>query len=153
MPPLRDRREDIPLLVRYFVQQFARRMNKHIGTIPADDMRALTRYRWPGNIRELQNFTERAVILSPGPVLAAPVGELEKATAAFAPEPATPSTYEVVTLESAERDAILRALERSGGRVSGPHGAATLLGLKRTTLQARMAKLGIRKGLAERLPA
>ena len=145
VPPLRERPEDIPLLVRYFVQQFARRMNKSVTTISADDMRALLRYSWPGNIRELQNLIERAVILSAGPVLATPVRELEKA----APTAATSKSValaDIVTLESAEREAILRALHRSGGRVSGPRGAATLLGLKRTTLQARMLKLGIPKG-------
>ena len=78
MPPLRERREDIPLLVRYFVQQNARRMNKRIATIPSETMQALTRYHWPGNIRELQNFIERAVIVSPGPVLQAPVRELKR---------------------------------------------------------------------------
>src|SRR5205807_7623617 len=77
-PPLRDRREDIPLLVRYFVQQYARRMNKRINTIPSETMQALTRYHWPGNIRELQNFIERAVIVSPGPVLQAPIRELKR---------------------------------------------------------------------------
>lgn len=137
VPSLRERPEDIPLLVRYFVQQFARRMAKTITTIPADDMRTLVRYPWPGNIRELQNLVERAVILSTGPVLAIPVRELERAAAAVTP----PS--EVMTLEAAERQTILRALQHSGGRVSGPRGAATALGMKRTTLQARMRKLGI----------
>ena len=78
VPPLRERRDDIPLLVRYFVQQYARRMNKRITTIPTESMQALTRYHWPGNIRELQNFIERAVIISPGPVLQAPVRELKR---------------------------------------------------------------------------
>jgi len=128
--------------VRYFVQQFARRMNRSIATIPSEDMRALVRYPWPGNIRELQNLIERAVILSSGPVLATPVRELEKAAASA---PAAAASTGVVTLESAEREAIQRALRSSGGRVSGPRGAATLLGLKRTTLQARMLKLGIPK--------
>jgi len=145
VPPLRERPEDIPLLVRYFVQQFARRMNKSVNTISAEDMRALARYPWPGNIRELQNLIERAVILSSGPVLATPVHELEKAAPAAASAP-NAAARDVVTLESAEREAIVRALRRSGGRVSGPRGAATLLGLKRTTLQARMLKLGIPKG-------
>ncbi len=143
VPPLRDRPEDIPLLVRYFVQQFARRMNRSVTTIPAEDMRALVRYPWPGNIRELQNLIERAVILSSGSVLAVPIRELEKAAASWAATaPALPERN-VVTLESAEREAILRALRQSGGRVGGPRGAAALLGLKRTTLQARMVKLGI----------
>ena len=143
VPPLRERPEDIPLLVRYFVQQFARRMNKSVTTISAEDMRTLVRYPWPGNIRELQNLIERAVILSSGTVLATPVRELETSEANSASPPKSAAQADIVTLESAEREAILRALQRSGGRVSGPRGAATLLGLKRTTLQARMLKLGI----------
>ena len=133
VPPLRDRPDDIPLLVRYFVQQYARRMNRRILTIPAASMQALTRYHWPGNIRELQNFIERAVIVSPGPVLQVPVGELKRGGAASG----------AVTLEAAEREAIRRALRDSGGRVGGEHGAAARLGMKRTTLQAKMRKLGI----------
>jgi formate hydrogenlyase transcriptional activator len=133
VPPLRDRPEDIPLLVRYFVQQYARRMNRRIRTIPAASMQALTRYHWPGNIRELQNFVERAVIVSPGPVLQAPVRELKRAGAAPG----------AVTLEAAEREAIRRALRDSAGRVGGERGAAAKLGMKRTTLQAKMRKLGI----------
>ena len=113
VPPLRDRREDIPLLVRYFVQQYARRMNKRITTIPAESMQALTRYHWPGNIRELQNFIERAVIISPGPVLQAPVRELKRGG---------PGGGEVQTLAAAEREAILRALRDAGGRVGGDAG-------------------------------
>ena len=134
IPPLRDRREDIPLLVRYFVQQYARRMSKRIATIPSDSMQALTRYHWPGNIRELQNFIERAVILSPGPALQVPVRELKRGGAAAG---------EVQTLAAAERDAILRALRDANGKVGGPNGAAAKLGMKRTTLQARMRKLNI----------
>jgi formate hydrogenlyase transcriptional activator len=134
VPPLRDRREDIPLLVRYFVQQNARRMHKRISTIPAQAMQALTQYDWPGNIRELQNFIERAVIVSAGPALDAPIRELKRAGAKG---PAA------VTMASAEREAILRALRESGGRVGGEQGAAARLGLKRTTLQAKMRKLGV----------
>ncbi len=136
VPPLRDRREDIPLLVRYFVQQYARRMNRRITNIPSESMHALTRYHWPGNIRELQNFIERAVIISPGPVLRAPVGELKRTHAA---------RDSTVTLADAEREAIERALRDSGGRVGGQNGAAARLGMKRTTLQAKMRKLGISK--------
>jgi formate hydrogenlyase transcriptional activator len=138
VPPLRDRREDIPLLVRYFVQQFARRMNKRITSIPSETMQALTRYHWPGNIRELQNFIERAVILTAGAALQAPVRELKRSPAAAAASPA-----EVQTLAEAEREAIVRALKESNGRVGGPQGAAARLGMKRTTLQARMRKLGV----------
>ena len=134
VPPLRDRRDDIPLLVRYFVQQYARRMNRRITNIPADAMQALTRYQWPGNIRELQNFIERAVIVSPGPTLQAPVRELKGPKAAVS---------SAVTLADAESDAIERALREAGGRVGGPQGAAAKLGMKRTTLQAKMRKLGI----------
>jgi formate hydrogenlyase transcriptional activator len=134
VPPLRDRRDDIPLLVRYFVQQYARRMNKRIATIPSDSMQALARYHWPGNIRELQNFIERAVILSPGPALHVPVRELKRGGA---------GAGEVQTLAAAEKDAILRALRDANGKVGGPDGAAAKLGMKRTTLQARMRKLGI----------
>ncbi len=134
VPPLRERREDIPLLVRYFVQQYARRMNRRITNIPADAMEALTRYQWPGNIRELQNFIERAVIISPGPTLQAPVRELKGPKAGSA---------SAVTLADAESAAIERALRDAGGRVGGPQGAAAKLGMKRTTLQAKMRKLGI----------
>jgi len=136
VPPLRDRRDDIPLLVRYFVQQYARRMNRRITNIPADAMQALTRYHWPGNIRELQNFIERAVIVSPGPTLQAPVRELKGPKAA-------PPASGAVTLADAESEAIQRALRDADGRVGGPQGAAAKLGMKRTTLQAKMRKLGI----------
>jgi formate hydrogenlyase transcriptional activator len=134
IPPLRDRRDDIPMLVRYFVQQYSRRMSKRILTIPSDTMLALARYHWPGNIRELQNFVERAVIVTSGPALQAPVRELKRSGT---------SGGEVQTLAAAEREAILRALRESGGRVGGANGAAAKLGMKRTTLQARMRKLGI----------
>jgi formate hydrogenlyase transcriptional activator len=137
VPPLRERREDIPLLVRYFVQQYARRMNRRITSIPSETLQTLTRYHWPGNIRELQNFIERAVILSPGSTLEAPVRELKRA----GPKPQAASG--TVTLADAEKDAIVRALEESGGRVGGEQGAAARLGMKRTTLQAKMRKLGI----------
>ena len=140
VPPLRERPEDIPLLVRHFVQQYGRRMNKKVETIPSESMQTLVRYSWPGNVRELQNCIERAVILSSGPALDLPVGGLERATA---PAVSSVDSAGVVTLEQAERDAILRALRDSGGRVGGKQGAAAKLGLKRTTLQARMRKLGI----------
>jgi formate hydrogenlyase transcriptional activator len=132
-PPLRERRDDIPLLVRYFVQQYARRMNRRILSIPTESMNALVRYHWPGNIRELQNFIERAVILSTGSTLHVPVRELKRG----------PLGAGVVTLEAAEREAIQRALHDAGGKVGGDAGAAAKLGMKRTTLQAKMRKLGI----------
>jgi formate hydrogenlyase transcriptional activator len=134
IPALRDRREDIPLLVRYFVQQYSRRMNKRITSIPSETMHALSRYGWPGNIRELQNFVERAVIVTAGSTLEAPVRELKGGA---------PSGREVQTLAAAEREAILRALREANGKVGGATGAAAKLGMKRTTLQARMRKLGI----------
>jgi formate hydrogenlyase transcriptional activator len=132
-PPLRERRDDIPLLVRYFVQQYARRMNRRITSIPTESMNALARYHWPGNIRELQNFIERAVILSTGGTLQVPVRELKRG----------PVGAGVVTLQAAEREAIQRALHDAGGKVGGDAGAAAKLGMKRTTLQAKMRKLGI----------
>jgi formate hydrogenlyase transcriptional activator len=138
MPALRERREDVPLLVRYFVQKYSRRMNKRIESIFAEDMEALTRYHWPGNIRELENWIERAVIVSAGPVLRVPVGELKAAPAGSAAPSAPPRT-----LEEAEREAILSALRETGGVLAGPRGAAQRLGMKRTTLQSRMRKLGI----------
>lgn len=149
IPPLRERREDIPLLVRYFVQKFSRRLNKAVEYIPAEAMDALANYGWPGNIRELENLIERAVLLSPGKQLRVPSSEL-KATSSPAivgdssvlhSLPAAPMT----TLEEAERQHILRAMRQTGWRVAGPKGAAVLLGMKRSTLQARMRKLGIRR--------
>ena len=138
VPPLSERTEDIPLLVRYFAQKYARRMNKNIETIPTETMEALERWRWPGNVRELENLIERAVILSQGPVLRVPLTELKPVG-----ESAIPSLATIATLEAAEREHILRALRETHGVVGGPRGAAILLGMKRTTLQSRMRKLGI----------
>jgi formate hydrogenlyase transcriptional activator len=135
VPPLRERSEDIPLLVRYFAQHYARRMRKPIETIPAETLTALCHYPWPGNIRELENLIERSVILSQGPELRVPRGEL-KAQATAAPNG-------VATLEAAEREHILRALREAHWMIGGPTGAAARLGMKRTTLQSRMKKLGI----------
>jgi formate hydrogenlyase transcriptional activator len=136
MPPLRDRAEDIPSLVRYFAQKHARQMKKNIGTVPKEAMAALGKYRWPGNIRELENLIERAVILSPGPELRVPLTELKASAAALPSNGAT-------TLEDAEREHILRALKETNWTVGGPTGAAARLGMKRTTLQSRMKHLGI----------
>jgi formate hydrogenlyase transcriptional activator len=153
VPPLRERTEDIPLLVRHFTQQFSRRMNKHIDSIASDTMKALVRYDWPGNIRELQNVIERAVILSPGPALKVSLADLKSRVEApamrhvNAPEPAhigTTGANMQNVLDETERVQILRALDQSKGIVSGPTGAAALLGMKRSTLQFRMQKLGIR---------
>jgi formate hydrogenlyase transcriptional activator len=141
IPALRDRRDDIPLLVRHFVQQFARRMGKAIDTIPTETMNALVHYHWPGNIRELQNLMERAVILSSGPTLKVPLNDLQLQSA-----PSAPRKQE--TLEAAERRLILEALDAADWIISGPKGAASSLGLKRSTLQARMEKLGIRRARA-----
>jgi formate hydrogenlyase transcriptional activator len=142
-PPLRERIEDIPLLVRYFAQKLSRRMNKRIETIPNDAMDAMMRYWWPGNIRELENFVERAVILSKGTTLEAPVWELARESAppalATRSEPATLPT----TMEDAEREHILAALRDTNWTIAGPAGAAARLGMKRTTLQSRMKKLRI----------
>jgi len=135
VPPLRERVEDIPLLVHYFVEKLAGRMKKHIEVIPEECLEALTRYPWPGNIRELQNFVERSVILTPGRVLQAPVSELQYATA--------PAGTRLITLEEAERAHILEALRRSNGLVGGAKGAALRLGVRRTTLAYKMKKLGI----------
>jgi formate hydrogenlyase transcriptional activator len=142
VPPLRDRQDDIPLLVRHFVQQFSRRMGKVVDTIPTETMNSLVRYHWPGNIRELQNLVERAVILSTGPVLRVPIDDLHL-------PPAPPAANRKAgTLEEAERRHILEALNAADWVISGPKGAATTLGLKRSTLQARMEKLGIRRARA-----
>jgi formate hydrogenlyase transcriptional activator len=142
-PPLRDRREDVPRLVQHFTQKFARRMNKRIETVPAETMATLSRYHWPGNIRELENFIERAVILSRGSNLDAPLAELDRLSAESAASlaPILPTA----TLEDAERDHIRRALEQANWLVGGPSGAAARLGMKRTTLQSRMKKLGIER--------
>jgi len=135
MPPLRERHKDIPLLVRYFVQKFARRMNKQIETIPTETMNALINWSWPGNVRELENFLERSVILTDGSVLRVPLAELQ-------PE-AESSGAKDTTLEAADREHIIRLLRETRGTISGANGAAAKLGLKRTTLQSKMQKLGI----------
>jgi formate hydrogenlyase transcriptional activator len=148
VPALRERKEDIPLLVRHFVQKFSRRNNRVIDTIPPQTMEALGRYHWPGNIRELQNVIERAVIISRGPVLNVCVTELNPdISAKTSPVHASVSSVHHQSLQNAldetERTQILRALEEANGVVSGPNGAAARLGIKRTTLHLRMQKLGI----------
>jgi formate hydrogenlyase transcriptional activator len=134
LPALRDRSGDIPVLVRYFVQKFARRMGKTIESIPAELIQQIERWHWPGNIRELENFLERSVILTQGKVLYAPLAELR-----MVPD----QNRNVGTLEEIEREYILRMLREAGGIVAGVRGAAARLGMKRTTLQSRMQKLGI----------
>jgi formate hydrogenlyase transcriptional activator len=134
LPALHERPGDIPLLVRYFVQKFARRMGKTIESIPAELVQQLERWHWPGNIRELENFLERSVILTQGKVLYAPLAELR-----MVPD----QNRNFGTLEEIEREYIVRMLREAGGIIAGVRGAAARLGMKRTTLQSRMQKLGI----------
>jgi formate hydrogenlyase transcriptional activator len=138
LPPLRERRDDIPRLVRHFTQHFARRMGRRIETIPSAVLDALVRYSWPGNVRELQNVIERAVILSPGPSLQVPLNDLQAAA-----EEASAPTAAAVTLADAEREHILGALRETGWVLGGPKGAAARLGMKRSTLRWKMQRLGI----------
>jgi formate hydrogenlyase transcriptional activator len=133
MPSLRERREDIPLLVRYFIRHFARGMDRGIETIPSETMNALINWHWPGNVRELENFIERSVILTDGTALRAPLAEFQAET---------PNSAER-SLERTEREHIIRVLRETGGLISGPNGAAQRLGLRRTTLQSKMQRLGI----------
>lgn len=138
MPALRERREDIPLLVRHFVHKSARRMDRYIEIVPKETMATMCEYDWPGNIRELENLIERSVILSPGNVLQVPLTELHSQPGSCA-EPES-------SLEAAEREHIIRVLRECDGVISGANGAAQRLGLKRTTLQSRMQGLGISRG-------
>ena len=145
LPPLRERREDIPLLVRYFVNKFARRMTKQIESIPEEAMEALERWHWPGNIRELENFLERSVILSQGSSLHVPVGELcgLNGTGMDSSNGRAGNRGFPGTLEELERHYILQVLQQVGWIISGSTGAAAKLGMKRTTLQSKMLRLGI----------
>ena len=135
LPPLRARSEDIPALVSHFVEVYGRRMGKQIDHIPPATISALSSYQWPGNIRELQNFIERSVILSDGTVLSPPLAELKRSPVA--------ESLGAVTLKDAERDHILKTLKQTRWVVAGPNGAAARLGMKRSTLYFRMQKLGI----------
>jgi PAS domain S-box-containing protein len=139
IPPLRERREDIRPLVEHFVRKFAGQMKKSIASIPSRTMETLVRWEWPGNIRELENFMERSVILTPGSVLQSPLSELERAADES-------SGGENVTLRDKERERILRALRDCQGRLGGPDGAAARLGLKRTTLQSKLDQFRIKPG-------
>ncbi len=155
VPALRERPEDIPLLVRHFVQQFSRRTNRNIDTIPSETMTALVKYDWPGNIRELQNVIERAVILSKGPVLKVAIDDLKPRTAP--PEADRNGGIESdgdirTVLEDTERKQILSALEQTNWVVAGPNGAAARLGMKRSTLQSRMQKLSVRSRTMTAVP-
>ncbi len=135
LPPLRARSEDIPDLVQHFVEIYSRRMGKQIERVPPETMSAFASYEWPGNIRELQNFIERSVILSDGTVLRPPLAELKHSFGA--------ESSRAITLQDAERDHILKTLEQTRWVVAGPNGAASRLGMKRSTLYFRMQKLGI----------
>ncbi len=136
IPPLRERRDDIPLLVRYFAEKFSRRMQKSIESIPAATMAKLKAWHWPGNIRELENLVERSVILANGSALQVPLAELDPVTNG-GPQSFPP------TLEGTEREHIIKTLRETRGVLAGPNGAASRLGLKRTTLQYKIKKLGI----------
>ena len=142
VPPLRDRTDDIPLLVRYFVEKHAKKIGRKIEIIPGETMKSLKEWSWPGNVRELENFLERSVILSSGPVLRVPLAELEvEVETAEADTKLTTLT----TLDETERQAILAALRESRGIIAGSEGAAARLGMKRTTLNSKMRKLGINR--------
>jgi formate hydrogenlyase transcriptional activator len=145
LPPLRARRDDIPALVEHFVELYSRRMDKPIDQIAPDTMSALTSYPWPGNIRELQNFIERSVIMTSGNVLQPPLATLQSSTGA--------ESLGAVTLEDAERDHIRKILEQTRWVVAGPNGAAARLGIKRSTLYFRMQKLGITRSNRDPIPA
>jgi formate hydrogenlyase transcriptional activator len=138
LPPLRERRDDIPRLVRHFAQRIGRRMGRRIETIPTDVMNVLMQYPWPGNVRELENVIERAVILSPGSVLNVNLNELSAPPAETEDVAGT-----TTTLDDAQREHILAALREAGWVLGGPSGAANRLAMKRTTLQSKMKKLGI----------
>jgi formate hydrogenlyase transcriptional activator len=148
VPPLRQREGDIPFLVRHFAQQFSRRMNKAIETIPSATMDALCRYHWPGNVRELQNVIERAVIISTGPALSVDVADLKLPKTSHPERRAVAAQSETNgaldnVLKETERQQILKALKQCNWVVAGPNGAATRLGMNRSTLQVRIRKLGI----------
>ena len=145
LPPLRARREDIPALVEHFVEIYARRMSKQIDQISPQTMSELTSYTWPGNIRELQNFIERSVILTSGNVLESPLASLRN--------PAEAESLGPTTMEDAEREHIRKILEQTRWVVAGPNGAAARLGIKRSTLYFRMQKLGISRTNRDPLPS
>ncbi|HKR85375.1 MAG TPA: sigma 54-interacting transcriptional regulator, partial [Terriglobales bacterium] len=138
IPPLRERHDDIPLLIRYFADKFARQMQKRIESIPADTMSRLQQWHWPGNVRELENLIERAVILSNGSVLQVPLPEMKQSSGVVGVTSAL-----AAAAEDGDRDVIIKILRETGGMLGGPHGAATRLGVKRTTLQYKIKKLGI----------
>jgi formate hydrogenlyase transcriptional activator len=145
LPALRERPEDIALLMRHFVDFCAKRMNKQVEHIPAEAMETLSNYPWPGNVRELQNFIERAVILSPGKILRAPLAELKQSAGADALDQG--AVHKAMTLKDSQRDHVIQALAETNWVVGGPKGAAARLGLQRTTLISKMQKLGIARAL------
>jgi formate hydrogenlyase transcriptional activator len=145
LPPLRERREDIPALVEHFVEIYSRRMGKQIDQVSPETMSELTSYPWPGNIRELQNFIERSVIVTSGNILQPPLASLRTS--------AEMGFVGAITLEEAERDHIIKILEQTRWVVSGPNGAAARLGIKRSTLYFRMQKLGISRTKKDSLPS
>ena len=147
LPALRERAEDIPLLVDHFVRTYAQRMQKPIDRVPMEAMNTLLLYSWPGNVRELQNFIERAVILSPGRILRPPLTELEQ-PGEISDSPEQSLAPKAVTLKDAEREHILQSLAATNWVIGGPKGAAARLGLKRTTLIYKMQRLGISRALA-----
>jgi transcriptional regulator with GAF, ATPase, and Fis domain len=148
LPPLRERREDIPALVTHFVKLFSRRMGKQVDNVPPETMAAFQWYLWPGNIRELQNLVERAVILSRDGVLPNPLHK--KQTELMPPNLHRTRTFpSSMTLEDSDRTLIMETLEQAGWIVGGPRGAAAKLGLKRTTLLAKMRRLGISRPIAQ----
>jgi formate hydrogenlyase transcriptional activator len=147
LPALRERAEDIALLVRHFVHLCSKRMNKRVEQVPQAAVQVLLTYTWPGNVRELQNFIERAVILSPGKVLRAPLAELKQSVARL-DDSGQGAAPKAMTLKDAERDHILQALAETNWVIGGPKGAAARLGLQRTTLISKMQKLGISRALA-----
>lgn len=142
IPPLRERREDIPALVKYFMQKYARRMNKGIETVLPETMQRLEEWTWPGNVRELQNMVERGAILSRGSILEIPLKELTQTSVPLTDDS---SSEGATTLEAVEREHILRVLRDTGWVIGGPSGAAAHLGMNRSTLNARMRKLEIKR--------
>jgi formate hydrogenlyase transcriptional activator len=147
VPPLRERSEDIPLLVRHFVERFAKRMSKCVTSVPLEAMAVFLRHSWPGNVRELQNVVERAVILSPGGILQASLDEIQD-SAVMTPSVRVDRSDDRTTLKDKEREYIIQALAATNWVLGGPKGAGARLGLARTTLIAKMNRLGITRAQA-----
>ena len=139
IPPLRQRKEDIPLLVNYFITKYNKKIGRKIGSVSQATINALQEYHWPGNVRELENVIERAIITSPGPAL-----QVLDRFDSF-PKSVEPAGLDVKALAELEHDHICQVLQTTGWRIDGPKGAAVLLGLNPSTLRARMRKFGIRR--------